>query len=425
MSETRLSETERRVLDAIDIDGMVEFLCELIAIPSLCGQERPAQERVAAWMKRSGLAVDLWDLDFELLSGHTAFSMEVDRRDGLGVVGTVGEGRGGRTLIFNGHVDVVPPGEESSWSSPPYEGRIRDGQVIGRGAVDMKGGLCCALFAAKALREADVQLRGKLLIESVIGEEDGGVGTLAASLRGFRGDGAVIMEPTALRIGAASAGALSFRVTIPGLAAHAAVREEGVSAIEKFVPIYLALQALEGERNRAVDEPLYARYRLPYALNVGTVRAGNWPSSVAESLAFEGRLGVALGESPAAARESFEATVARAAAEDAWLHDHPPKVEWRGGQFEPARIPSDHPIVTTVGGSLRDAAGREARVEGMTYGSDMRLLVNIAQTPAVLFGPGDVRRAHRPDEAVAIEELVVAARTLALTALRFCGHQRS
>lgn len=420
-----MEEIEERVLNAIDVDAMLRYLCELVAVPSLDGEETAAQEHVAAQMERCGLQVDVWDLDFDRLRQHPAFSMEAERKQGLGVVGLMGKDSGGRSLIFNGHVDVVPSGDEGAWHYAPWQGTITDGRVYGRGAADMKGGLCCALFAAKALRDAGVRLKGGLIVESVIGEEDGGVGTLAAVLRGYRADGAVVAEPTELIVAPAQAGALNFRVTVPGKAAHGCVREEGVSPVEKFIPIHEALMALERDRNKDVRDPLYARYQLPYALCIGNVNAGTWASSVAESLVFEGRFGVAVDEDVGAARRSLEEAVARAAQADPWLRAHPPLVEWWGGQFEPARIAIEHPLVETVASALGDATGTQARVEGMTYGADMRLLVNVGDTPTVLFGPGDVRNSHREDEYVLVEELVAAARTLALTALRFCGYDGS
>jgi acetylornithine deacetylase len=420
---------EQRVLEALDLEGLVEFLCELIAIRSLVGEETPAQERVAAEMERCGLAVDLWDLDLERLRQHPAYSAEVERTQALGVVGVLGQDGGGRSLILNGHVDVVPPGDETQWSYPPWQGTVvgdlaqGQGRIYGRGAVDMKGGLACALYAARALREAGVRLEGRLLIQSVAGEEDGGVGTLGAVQRGYRADGAVVVEPTELVVAPAQAGALNFRVTVPGLSAHACLREEGVSAIDKFVPLYQALKDLERVRNTGLADPLYAGYDLPYALSVGTLQAGDWASSVPDRLEFGGRYGVAVGEDLGAARRRLEETVARTAQADPWLRDHPPLVEWWGGQFTPASIPTDHALVGAVRDAFREASGREARVAGMTYGSDMRLLVNEGHTPTLLFGPGDVRQAHRPDEYVPIEDLVAAARTLALLALRFCGYR--
>ena len=420
-----MNEVEQRVLGAIDMDGLLALLCELVAIPSLDGSadELAVQQRVADWMRQSGFEVDAWELDFATLQQHPQASWEVERPRGLGVVGTLGDDLGGRSLIFNGHTDVVPAGDLANWRYPAFAGTIADGRVYGRGSVDMKGGLCCALFAAKALHDAGVRLKGRLHVESVIGEEDGGIGTLAAVLRGYRADGAVIIEPTELAVAPAQAGAINFRLTIPGLSAHGCVREEGVSAIEKFFPIYAALMQLERARNQAASgNPLFARYSLPHALCIGTVRAGTWASSVAESLECEGRYGLAIGEDIAAAQGQFEQAVARAAAQDEWLREHPPLVEWWGGRFEPASIPADHPIAAAVVEAFGSSSGRAATVEGMTYGADMRLLVNVGQTPTVMFGPGDVRVAHRPDEFVPIDDLLTVTRTLALTALRFCGY---
>jgi acetylornithine deacetylase len=414
---------EQHVLDTIDMNGMLQYLCDLVAVRSLSGQETAAQEHVAAQMERCGLTVDMWELDFDALSRHPAFSIEVEREHGLGVVGVLGESAGGRDLIFNGHVDVVPAGDESNWNYPPWQGTIADGRVYGRGALDRKGGRWCALFAAKAIHEAGVRLKGRLLVESVIGEEDGGVGTLAAVLRGYRADGAVVVEPTELIVAPAQAGALNFRITIPGQSAHGALRQEGVSAIEKFMPIYQAIMTLEKKRNQEYRDPLFGRYELPYPICVGTLRAGDWASSVAEWLTFEGRYGVAIGEDVATARQVFEKAVAQAAQVDPWLRDHPPKVAWWGGQFAPASIPAEHPLVGVVSNAYGDITGQTATIEGMTYGADMRLLVNEGQTPAVLFGPGDVRNTHRPDEYVPVEELEAAVRSLALVALRFCGYE--
>lgn len=418
-----MTDTETRVLSALDEEGLVGYLCELIGVPTLGGQETAGQEHIAAEMRRCGLDVDVWPLNIEELSRHPSFSAEIERTEGLGVVGAIGEERGGRSLIFNGHMDVVPAGDESNWHSSPWEGKVREGRLYGRGSADMKGGLCAALYAAKAVADAGVRLRGRLLVESVIGEEDGGTGALATVLRGYRADGAVVIEPTALAVIPAHSGAMNFRVTVPGLSAHGAMRAEGVSAVEKFIPLYQALMELEAERNAREESPLFARHRLPYPLSVGTVHAGNWPSSVPESLVFEGRYGVAVGEEMQAARAEFETAVARTADQDPWLREHRPIVEWWGGQFAPASTPLDHPIVRTVQEAVAAVTGAPARLDAMTAGTDMRLLVNEGGTPAVLFGPGDIELAHAPNESVPVAEVVEVARTLALTALRFCGHE--
>jgi acetylornithine deacetylase len=411
---------ERRVLDAVDVDGLVGRLCELIAIESTGGRETPAQEHVARSMAELGMETDVWSLDLDELRRDPACCEEISREHALGVVGRVGAGRG-PSLVLNGHVDVVPAGDPARWSVPPWRGTVRDGRVYGRGSADMKGGLCCALFAVGALRDAGVRLRGSVLVQSVVGEEDGGIGTLAAIRRGHTGDAAVVLEPTRLVVAPAQAGALNFRVTVPGVAAHGALRAEGVSPIEKFLPLHQALQELERRRNARPRHPLFADQALPYAICVGTLHSGIWASTVPETLTFEGRLGVAVDEEPDAARRELEEALALAAGADPWLRDHPPLLEWWGGQFAPASIPADHPVVGALRAAARDVSGQAPPVAGMPYGADMRLLVNQGGTPTVLFGPGDVRRAHAPDEFVPVAELAAVTRTLALAVMRLCG----
>lgn len=417
-----LTPRERAAAEAVDAEGLLEAARALVRVPSWEGRETPAQELMAGWMEEAGLEVDVWEIDTDALRGHPAYSAEIPRERPLGVVGTLPGGGGGRSLILNGHVDVVPPGDEALWSHPPFEGVVEDGRLYGRGALDMKGALVAGLFALKALREAGVEPAGAVHLQSVVGEEDGGMGTLAAILRGYRADGAVVLEPTELVVAPAQAGALNFRVRVPGRAAHGAVREEGVSALEKLFGVYGALRELEAARNRRLaGDPLFGRHGLPFPICVGTVRGGDWASSVPDHVTVEGRYGVAPGEDLDEARGELEAAVAEACRADPWLREHPAEVGWWGGRFEPARTDPDHPVVEAVAGAAGVVTGEEPRVEGMTYGADMALLVNHADTPTVLFGPGDIRRAHRPDEWVAVEELVAVARVAAVAVVRFCG----
>ena len=416
-----LSPLERRAVEALDLEALAGLLLKFIAIPSHDGRETPAQEAVAAWMAEAGVEPDVWPIDLGALRRHAHYSAEVERDEALGVVGRIEGLGGGRDLLLNGHIDVVPVGDEPSWTVPPWRGTVRDGRVYGRGAVDMKGGLCCALAAARAVRDAGVPLRGRLLVSSVAGEEDGGLGTLALLQRGYRADGAVITEPTDLRVVTAQAGSYMFRLTVEGKAAHGSVREEGASAIEKFWPLFAALRGLEAERNAAGGGELYAGYRLPWPIEVGTLRAGEWASSVPGLLVCEGRCGIAVGEDPAAARRALEEAVARAAAADPWLRDHPPRVEWWGGRFDPAVTDPTDPLVGALCGAVHDVTGAAPPIEGVTYGSDLRLLVNVGGIPTVLFGPGDVRVAHMADEYVPLDQLRVAAEALVVAAVRFCG----
>lgn len=425
MSESHVSTLtalEARVAESLDVAGMVEAAQRMVRLPSWGGEETPAQEAMASLMAGVGLDVDAWDIPMAEVVAHPAYAAEIEREHALGVVGTLPGSGGGRSLILDGHVDVVPPGDPALWSHPPFAGVVVDGRLYGRGSVDMKGQLVAGLFALDALRRSGVTLEGDVHLFSVVGEEDGGMGTLASILRGYTADGAVVMEPTGLVVAPAQAGCLNFRVRIPGKAAHGAVREEGVSALEKLFPVYRALQELEAERNRRLGgDPVFRRYRTPYAICVGTVGGGDWASSVPDHVAIEGRYGVAPGEEPEAARAELAAALAVAAERDPFLRDHPPALEWWGGRFLAARTDSGHPLVESLRGAASAALGREVELEGMTYGADMGLLSNVARVPTVLFGAGDVRRAHRPDEWVGVDELEAQARALAVAAMRFCG----
>lgn len=416
-----LSEFEQRALAALDENGLIETFRTLLRHRSITGHEAGAQRWLGGQMRALGLEVDLWEIDVEELRKHPAFpGMEVDRsgRAALGLVGSW-QGGEGRRLVFNGHLDVVPEGDHANWSHDPWGAELEDGNIYGRGACDMKGGLIAALYAIKAIKDAGVPLGGTLLIQSVIGEEDGGLGTFATLLRGHRGDAAIVCEPTGLDLVPANAGALTFAVRVPGKSAHACVRLEGVSAVEKYLDIHRALIELERERNSNVTHPLLGKLNLPYPLSIGRIQGGNWSSSVPEELIFEGRIGVAMGENAQHVREQFERTLHTLVEADPWLKDHPLEISWTGGQFESGEIPHDHPLVQLCGQCVQEITGRAPEVKGEPYGSDLRLLINLGNMPALLVGPGDVVCAHMPDERVPASELVRAARIYILAALRY------
>ncbi len=418
-----LSPMEARVAAAVDVDGLISTASDLIRIPSWNGRETAAQRFVAAAMESRGLELDLWEIDLDQARAHPHYTAEIGRDEALGVVGTLpAGGPGGRSLILNGHVDVVPPGDPTLWSRPPFSGEVADGRLHGRGALDMKGQLVAGLFALDALRRSEVGLAGPVHLMSVVGEEDGGLGTLAALLRGWTADGAVVMEPTAGTVAPALAGCLNFRIRIVGRAAHGAVRHEGVNALDKLEAVLAGLRALEGRRTRRLGgDPLFASYPHPFALSVGTVRGGDWASSVPDHVTVEGRLGVAPGEAPDDAREEMAAALREVAETDPWLARHVPELEWWGGRFLAARTDPSHPLVAAVRGAAEAVRSTPVALEGMPYGADMGLLAVVGGIPTVLCGAGDIRDAHRPDESVAVDALASLARTLAVAAMRFCG----
>ncbi len=421
-SRTILTPTEQRVVNALDVDGMLHAACRLVRLPSWAGNETPAQDAMAELMVDAGLSIDRWDIDLPAVQSHPACSWEIERDAAVGLVGSMEGAGGGPALVLNGHVDVVPPGSADLWTHPPFDAVIADGRLWGRGALDMKGPLAAGLFAMKAIREAGVTLAGGVHLHSVVGEEDGGIGTLATILRGHGGDGAVVMEPTEGVAAPVQAGCLNFRIHVPGRAAHGAVRDEGVNAFEKLFVVYEAVRELEGRRN-TFEAPLdlFRRYAIPFPISIGIVRGGEWASSVPEMAVMEGRLGVRPDEDPEDARGELESVVRAVAAADDCLSLHPPVVEWWGGRFLAAETDPGHPLVVALRSAGLSTTGRPMPVEGVPFGADAGLLQRVAGIPTVLYGAGDIRRSHRPDEWVGVDDLVVMARTLAVTAMRFCG----
>lgn len=417
----------QRALEFIDDNSaeIIASLCDLITVPSISGSdaEIAIQDVLARQLTEIGLDVDHWAIPLpDIMSAEGFPGSEVDREEASGLVGHLPGTSGGRSLMLNAHVDVVPPGDLRAWGDAQgaFSGHA-DGQLVhGRGSCDMKAGLVAAMWAIRALVHAGVRLPGDVLLACVPGEEDGGLGTFATLARGWRADACVIPEPTSLDLVPASAGSLTFRLRIPGLAAHASRRTAGVSAVAMFWPVFRALRSLECRRN-AAPHPLMTRWDIAYPIEIGKVHAGDWASSVPDLLIAEGRCGVALGEDPGAARRELEEAVRQACTSDQWLRHHPVTVEWWGGQFAPGLTALDTPIVTALRHAHALTAGHGQQVWGAPYGSDLRLMAGLGGIPTVHYGPGDVSLAHGPREHVPISDVLTATRTLAVLAIDYCG----
>src|SRR3954470_7535549 len=321
-----LTGAETRVLDAVDEDWIVDRLCRLVAVPSVGGTaaESEVQQLLAGWLEELDCVVDRWPIDLtQAASAPDAPGQEGGRCEAWGGVGTAPAAEDGvPALVFAGHTDVVPPGDLSLWPRDPFVPRLADGAVHGRGACDMKAGVVSSLAALAAVRSAGVRLVRPVAIHGVVGEEDGGLGAWATLRRGHGGDVCVIPEPTAQAVVTANAGALTFRLEVQGHAAHGALRDQGVSAVELFALLHAGLLEFENERQQDAD-PRFTGTRFPYGLSIGRVEAGDWASSVPDRLVAEGRYGVRLGEPADAARKAFEDVVTGIGAAHPWLREHP------------------------------------------------------------------------------------------------------
>jgi acetylornithine deacetylase len=422
LDPTMLTDVERRLLDAVDDEEIVDDLRALVAIASVDGSPGEAEAQVwcAERLAGLGLNVDRWEVDLDALRQEPDFpGMEVDRSGITGCVATLGDGA--PALALCGHTDVVPPGEASAWSGrDPFALEVDDaGRAWGRGACDMKAGVVAVVAAVGAIVRAGLRLEGGLAVHCVSAEEDGGAGAYATLKRGHTAGACLIAEPTAGDVISANAGSLTFQLEVDGLATHGSTRTRGVSAIEKFEVVHAALRALEAERNADIPAP-FDHLDLAWPLSIGIVSAGEWASTVPDRLVASGRYGVRVDETVGQACQAFEAAVARACDADPWLRDHPVAVTWPGGVFAPGALPSGHRLLDDVRDAVRDVRGERPDVLGGPYGSDLRHYASIG-IPTLQYGPGDVRHAHATDEHVLLSDVFACARVYVLLALRLCG----
>ena len=411
---------EQAASDAVDAEWTVAALARLVQVPSVTGDEGAVQDVVAVLLAEAGVRVERVDPDPAAARQDPDWPGEEMPRERLPIVlGRLGKAAGPRVVLV-GHVDVVPVGDPTTWTHDPWAAERDGDRLYGRGAVDMKGGVAAILGAVRAVASTGLEARlsGEILVASVPSEEDGGQGMLAAIRAGVTGDAAVITEPTGLDIVIAHAGAITFRLTVPGRAAHASVRREGVSALDNLQTLVRALQVDEAERNGAETDPLMTVHGLPYATIIGKVSGGEWASTVIDRVVAEGRYGVKLGQIWRDAERDLQRCIDDANESDPFLREHPATVELTGGRFSSARMPADHPLPTGLAAVARTTLGREVALQGEPYGADMRLLVNEGATPTVIFGPGDKRVAHSADEWVSVDEVVACARTLAAWLVR-------
>lgn len=417
-----------RVESAVEdvADDLLEFAADLVAVRSVPGDEGPAQERVRERLEDLGLDVEEIDpRDVQGLEDHEEYVEPETPYEGRANLLATREGSGdGPSLLFNGHVDVVPEGDREAWSFDPFGGAVEDGRLLGRGASDMKGGVAAMIYALEAIERAGIELAGDLSINTVLEEEYGGSGgTLASVLAGAEADAVVIPEPTDFDSWIANDGVSYVRVIVEGKGAHAAETDAGVNAVSKLLPIYHALEDLHDERKTTVHDELFEEWHEhTVSLNLGTIRGGEWVSSVPDEAILEARISHAPAETREEIHEAVESTVEETGAGDPWLEEHPPEVEWFGWRGSSAKVDPDEPIVQAVETVTEDVLGRESHAKGFPGGIDTRFFVNYADTPAICFGPG-AYNIHGTDEYLPVEELEECTLALALLAMEWCGYE--
>ena len=420
MSDAATRDAIRRSVDE-GFDEQVEFLAELTRLPSLRGQEAPAQDVMARALRARGLTVDRWKVDVADIAHLPGFSqVAVSYEDAWNVVGAHRSAQGaGRSLILNGHIDVVPTGPLDMWREPPFAPKVIDGWMYGRGAGDMKAGLAANLFAFDALRRCGWRPAADVYVQSVIEEECTGNGALACLQRGYRADAAIITEPSGGGLMAAQVGVMWFQVEVRGKPAHVAYAGTGANAIEACFPLIAALHRLEHRWNDA-GHAAFAGHEHPINFVVSKIAGGDWTSSVPAWCTFDMRVGLYPGMALATVRAEVERTIAEAAAQDAFLARNPPRVVYHGFQAEGYVLPQGSDAQHLLERCHAEVTGELLGQYASTATTDARFYGLYADIPALVYGP-TAESIHGFDERVELESMRRVTRTLALFMADWCG----
>ncbi|TXL70983.1 ArgE/DapE family deacylase [Vineibacter terrae] len=418
-----------QIMTAVDetFDRQTSVLADLVRIPSVRYKEAPAQDMMARLFKEEGLGVDRWQIridDIKHLPGYSP--KHVDYDDAWNVVGAWRPNSPkGRSLILNGHIDVVPEGPHDMWTAPPFEPRIKDGWMHGRGSGDMKAGLILNHFALIALRRLGWRPAADVYMQSVVEEECTGNGALACLQRGYRADAALIPEPSGGVMTIAQVGVMWFQVKVTGHPVHVYKADAGSNAIESAYRLIQALRGLETEWNaRKVDDPHFHDHHHPVNFNVGRIEGGDWASSVPAWCTFDMRVGVLPSQTLAEARREVEDCVRRAAANDPFLGNTPPTVTWEGFQAEPFVLKNHEQVRAVLAASHQSVFGEALQDRTSTGTADNRFFGLYAGIPALVYGPqsDDI---HGFDERVNLESVRKITQATALFIAQWCGLERA
>ncbi|QEN86028.1 ArgE/DapE family deacylase [Labrys sp. KNU-23] len=416
----------QRILEKVDAskDEAVRFLQKMVSIPSVTGDEAAIQAFLQDYLNTVGLEVDLWDTDWEELKKHPGYRPVARGYEGRpNIVATAKGAGGGRSLLLNGHTDVIPVGNGEGWSDNPWSAKIENGRIYGRGSCDMKSGVASHILAVQYLKELGIDLKGDVLINIVIDEEVSGHGTLDTVIRGYSADAGISGETSDLHVQPACIGRIWFEIEIQGKPAGIQQRYLGVSGIALGQKIVAAVQELEDERVATVKHPLYPSAIDSLPCIIGSFQAGNYPSAFPATALLKGSIGTVPGEDHEGVKQSLVRKIAETAAKDPWMKDHPPVVRFVGYDAEASEIPRGHAIVETVSRNYTEITGKEPTISGRQGAADTRFLNSYGDTPTVIFGPGSTAVMHANDEYVSIDDYITSIKVMALSIYDWCNAQ--
>lgn len=417
------SELAQRVSKRIESnwEEEINFLQGLVRRRSTLGEEAQVQQYVAEELRKTGLTPDIWQIDHSEISKMQGYSPVEWSYESRPNVATTWKGSGGgKSLILNGHVDVVPATPEHHWTYDPWGGEVSDGRMYGRGAADMKSGVAAMIYAVRALREEGIKLKGDATLETVIEEECTGNGALAARVRGYGADAAIIPEPSNQAALEAQLGVMWARVTVRGRGAHASSAFGAVNAISKAQLMIQAIQKLEASVNAEAPPGKFNGIEHPLNYNIGIIRGGDWASSVPEECTLEVRISAYPEEDLTEVQTRFRQYLLEAAKNDPWLSENPPDISFYAFLAEGCTVDRQEPIFKALAGPHQNVTGKSLQYYSITATTDARFFNLYQDTPATCYGAVG-GNAHAPDEWVDLESVKDVTKVLALTVIAWCS----
>lgn len=420
----------QKIMQSVELrfGEQIDFLHELTRHASVRGHEQSAQHLIAEQLSARQLELDIWNIDTREIEHLPGYSPVLDQyEDALNVVGTHrSRTQTGRSLILNGHIDVVPVGPLDMWHKPPFEPYQENGWMIGRGVGDMKAGLVANLYALDALSSLGYQPAADIYFQSVVEEECTGNGALACLHRGYHADAALIPEPFNEQLVASQLGVIWFQIHLKGVPVHVLEAANGANAIEAAIPLIRALRSMEKEWNLAQSKhPRYAHIDHPLNLNIGKIEGGDWASSVPAWCCFDARMAIYPGQDMQAAKSQIEACIREAANNSAFLKDNPPDIIYHGFLAEGYAL-ADHenPKAEMAVSSLERAhqivTGDALKQFSVTATTDARFFGLYADIPTLVYGP-TAENIHGFNERVNLKSVLNITQSIALFIADWCG----
>ena len=375
---------------------LIDLTTRLVQIPT---ENPPGNEKAAAQFLKPLLS----KMGFKtktVLSPKGRWNIVAERR----------WGKGGRTLIFNGHLDVVPAGNPSQWKYPPFRGTLSKGRIYGRGASDMKSGIACFIHALSTIERSKMRLRQGAVVLHLVSDEEShgrqGMGFLTQK-EGIRGDAALVGEPTDLQPVIAQKGALWLRISTLGKSAHGSRPHLGVNAVEKMMKLMERLNSIPLE----TEHPMLGKP----TLNVGTIQGGTKINIVPDRCEIEVDRRMLPGEKKGEVIEKMKETLDSLPSRDPFFQYRMEEIDFA----EPSEVNPEEEIVKIAVDAIQDVMGKKPSLRAFSGFTDSRFYINQCHIPTLIFGPGEVDQSHTTDESVEVEALVKAARIYGLILINY------